>query len=180
MYIPVLVTNKQHTHYHCLSGQGKVAVDSVSGYSLYMIGVGRPRPVWTFCSRTNLIVGQQQNDEISVQTNSDMRTAVEETCQNLTYSDALNQQCQSLGTAVAMYFYQSCVSDGMGVGGLQNVAHSVLAYADFCQAALCLDDWPAASLCTSQPQYLQTTYRCQQLASSPCISGTKDSSGELV
>jgi len=158
----------------CNAGQGRIAVDEVSKNNLYMAGVGRPRPVWTLCSKVSLLVGVQPGEE---STNNNVSASVKDACQKLIYSQVMRDQCGVLGDAVAQYFYSSCVDDAVKMNTMTQIAYAVQAYADFCQHALCLSAWPATSLCRSMPAYMNC-YRCRRIYEPHCISGYVNASGK--
>ena len=154
------------------SGQGRIVFDEIRGTDLHMAGVGRPRPVWTLCSKGNFMTGVQPDEATTTNV-----TLVESVCRRLIHSQVMRDQCGALGDAVAQYFYSSCVDDAVKMNTMTQIAYAVQAYADFCQHALCLSAWPATSLCRSMPAYMNC-YRCRRIYEPHCISGYVNASGK--
>ena len=145
--------------------QGLSVVDVISGKKLYLpIFNG---PFWDF---SDLPIPRNGFDEKPVFENSTLQILGEELCFSLLLEGPLYDNCQSVGTAVAGFYYKMCLQNVASTQSLSIAIEAVIAYADYCEDALDLNFWPGRELCDLFPAE-HFPYWIGPKCDTPCVFG---------
>lgn len=79
--------------------------------------------------------------------NSILQQEAESFCFSLVLSGTLFARCESLTIQVAQFYYKACLHDISLSLNLHSAVFAVVTFADYCQNALELTEWPANELC---------------------------------
>ena len=155
--------------------QGSSAVDVISGKKLYLPLFNKP--LWDF---SDLPIPTNILDNKPVFKNTTLQDLAEEFCHSVILAGPLYDNCQSLGTAVAGFYYKVCLQDVASTQTLAIAIEAVIAYADYCEDVLDLNFWPARELCDLFPtEYFP--YWIGAKCNTPCVFGrTSMQNGSLV
>ena len=83
--------------------------------------------------------------------NFTLQVLAEDFCYSITLTGPLYDNCQTLGTAVAGFYYKLCLQDVASTQTISVAIEAAIAYADYCEDALNLNFWPARELCDLFP-----------------------------
>lgn len=79
--------------------------------------------------------------------NKTLEKKLREFCRDTILEGPLHENCAELDEPLAQSYYNSCLHDTSLYGDIESAIDAVIAYSDYCQEALNLQEWPARKLC---------------------------------
>ena len=126
--------------------EGTSSVDIITGKKLYLPLFNKP--MWDF---SDLPIPRNDLNNKPVFNNAAVQDLAKEFCYSVILTGPLNDNCQSLGPAVAEFYYKVCLKDVASTQTVVVAIEAVIAFADYCEDALDLNFWPARELCDLFP-----------------------------
>lgn len=121
--------------------EGRVIHDLLGKSDLFMIKFHEP--LWSF-SDADI---PRLKPKGTVFFDISLRQKAESFCFSLILSGPLYTRCKGLGLQVAQFYYKVCLHDISVSLKLHSAVYAVVTFADYCQSALKLNEWPAKELC---------------------------------
>ena len=121
--------------------EGRIIRDLLGKSDLLMIKFHEPR--WSFSDADIPPLKPEGTTFVNVH----LRREAESLCFSLILSGPLYTRCEDLSLQVAQFYYKVCLHDISVSMKLHSAVHAVVSFADFCQTALTLTEWPAKELC---------------------------------
>lgn len=121
--------------------EGRIIRDLLGKSDLLMIKFHEPR--WSFSDADIPPLKPEGTTFVNVH----LRREAELLCFSLILSGPLYTRCEGLGLQVAQFYYKVCLHDISVSMKLHSAVYAVVSFADFCQSALTLTEWPAKELC---------------------------------
>ena len=121
--------------------EGRVIRDLLGKSHLFVVKFHEPH--WTF-SDADI---PRLNPKETTFVNASLRRVAESFCFSLILSGPLYANCEDLSFQVAQFYYKVCLHDISLSLQLRSAVYAVVTFADFCQSALKLNEWPAKELC---------------------------------
>ncbi|KAI8479536.1 hypothetical protein Bbelb_427260 [Branchiostoma belcheri] len=108
-------------------------------------------------------------------TNAILQQAEVETfCRGLILEGSIERSCNTLGQALLEHYFYQCVDDVKATNSKSAAMSSVLELADYCQAVLDLNTWPAQPLCNEFGYDVNFPLWIGQRCDIRCESGTRN------
>ena len=121
--------------------EGRVIRDLLGKNDLFMIKFHEPR--WSFSDADV----PRLKPKGTAFVNFDLRQKAESFCFSLILRGPLYTRCKGLSPQVAQFYYKVCLHDISMSLKLHSAVYSVFTFADYCQSALQIKEWPAKELC---------------------------------
>ena len=131
-------------------GEGKVAIDKVTGMQLELPIKPWREPEWRY-SDVVLQKPFHSKEQTFPFNNKTLETSAETFCTKILLAGPLSSYCKNLGPGLATFYYRSCLQRIASFGSLYMSMEIIIAYADYCQAFNNLTVWPAKPLCNEFP-----------------------------
>lgn len=123
--------------------EGRVIRDLRGKSDLLTIKFHEPR--WSFSDAD--IPRLKPKDTLFANASLRIRQRAESFCFSLILSGTLYARCEALTIQVAQFYYKVCLRYISLSLNFDFAVHAVVAFADYCQSALELTEWPAKELC---------------------------------
>lgn len=121
--------------------EGTVIPDLRGEINMFVVKFHEPR--WSFSDAD--IPRSKSEDTAFV--DAKLRQDAESFCFKLILSGTLYLRCEALTLQVAQFYYKVCLHDISVSLKLHSAVYSVVTFADVCQSALELTEWPAKEVC---------------------------------
>lgn len=126
--------------------EGGIVRDTAGSDDLYLKAFHEPEREF---SNSN-IPTYETNEPLSK--NGSLDELAESFCRSVILEGPLFENCLTLGRPVAQSYYNTCFDDVSLSGDTQTAFDTVISFADYCQEALELSEWPARKLCNRFPE----------------------------
>ena len=128
-------------------GKGSSVKDIISGLSLTLPKYPWGKPKWSISDAPLL----KPVAKTGVSSSLGERTKAEKVCTSLILSGPLEKACARIGNNIKQHYFTECLESILATDKESASLTVVINYADYCQAILQLEDWPARVLCNRFP-----------------------------